>query len=132
MICFFKDDIKAIISTFIWIYGSTGHHQTSITNIFISALLLCMSFVCFMASYRIKGVDAGKVNAATQYSQSMDDFLKNIFNTENPVLTDLPEWGQRSPAGTEKPEESEVNYILLCFSSELRSSVLTVLVIIAF
>lgn len=84
-----------------------------------------------MAPYRIKGVDV--VNAATQYSQSMDHFLKNIFNTENPVLIDLPEWGQGSPAGAEEPEESEVNDILFCFSSKLvlSSSVLTVLVIVA-
>lgn len=72
-----------------------------------------------MTPYRIKGVDSGKVNEATEYSQSVDHFLKNIFNAENPVLIALPEWGQGSPAGTEKPEESEVNYILFCFISEL-------------
>lgn len=64
-----------------------------------------------MASHRIKGVDAGKMNEATQHSQSMDHFWKNIFNTENPVLIDWPDWGQASPAGI---EESEVNVTLLC------------------
>lgn len=64
-----------------------------------------------MASHRIKGVDAGKMNEATQYSQSMDHFWKTIFNTENPVLTDWPDWGQASPACI---EESEVNITLLC------------------
>lgn len=68
--------------------------------------------------YRIKGVGAGKVNKATLYSQSMDHFLKNIFNTENPILIDWPEWVHGSPAGTEKPEESQVFNILLCFSSK--------------
>ena len=44
-----------------------------------------------MASHRIKGVGAGKVNKATQ----------NRFDTENSVLIDWPEWGQGSPAATE-------------------------------
>lgn len=79
--------------------------------IHLSALLLCFCFV-FMASNRIKGVDAGKVNKATQYSLSMDNLLKNIFDTENSVLIDWPEWGQGSPAATEKSEGSEVNCIL--------------------
>lgn len=65
-----------------------------------------------MASHRIKGVGAGKVNKATQNSQAMDDLLKNIFDTENSVLIDWPEWGQGSPAATEKSEGSEVNCIL--------------------
>lgn len=73
-----------------------------------------MYILCVL--HRIKGVDAGKVNEATQYSQSMDHSLKIIFNTENPILVDLPEWGQGSPAGAENPEESEVNDILVCFS----------------
>lgn len=80
-----------------------------------------------MVPYRIKGVDTGMVNEATQYSQSIHHFLKNIFNKENPVLTNMPEWSQGSPAGSEKPEESEVNYVLLCFCSELvHNSVLSV------
>lgn len=56
-------------------------------------------------------MDAGKLNEASQYSQSMNHFLKKIFETENHVLIDLPDWGQWSPAGIEKAEESEVNYI---------------------
>ncbi|KAM7408596.1 hypothetical protein PAMA_002353 [Pampus argenteus] len=60
------------------------------------------SLVCI--NLRIKGLDASKVNKVTQYSQSMA-FLKKIFSRENPVLIDLPEWGQESP---EKPEENEV------------------------
>ncbi|KAI3363278.1 hypothetical protein L3Q82_011908 [Scortum barcoo] len=58
------------------------------------------SLVCL----RIKGVDAGKANAAAQYNQSMGD-----FNVENPILIALPEWGQESPIGTEKQGESEVS-----------------------
>ncbi|XP_037639094.1 cilia- and flagella-associated protein 43 isoform X1 [Sebastes umbrosus] len=63
------------------------------------------SLVC--TDLRIKGF--GKVKKATQYSQSMDGFLKNIFNTENPLLIDLPDWGQWSSADTEKIKESEVS-----------------------
>lgn len=81
-------------------------------------MLLCISYVFYLTPYRIKGEDAGKVNEATQYSRSMDYFLKNKFKTENRVLIDLPEWGRECPAATKNPEESEVNYILLCFSSE--------------
>lgn len=98
-------------------YGSTGHHETSVkTNIFIYPLSNCASLVFSMTPYRIKGANAGKVNEATKYSQSMKDFLKNIFYTENPVLIDSPEWGQGSPAGSER---SEVSDILLCLSSTL-------------
>ncbi|XP_059215696.1 cilia- and flagella-associated protein 43 isoform X2 [Centropristis striata] len=67
------------------------------------------SLVC--TDLRIKGVDANKMNEATQYSQSMDRFLKDIFNTENPVLIDLPEWDQESPAAMLQPEQSEVSVI---------------------
>ncbi|XP_034407920.1 cilia- and flagella-associated protein 43 [Cyclopterus lumpus] len=73
--------------------------QTLLTAGFEDGSLVCTDL-------RMKGVNAGKVNEATQYSQSMNDFLKNIFNTENPVLIDLPEWGQGSPAGSEKSEVS--------------------------
>ncbi|XP_010742471.3 cilia- and flagella-associated protein 43 isoform X1 [Larimichthys crocea] len=65
------------------------------------------SLVC--ANLRIKGEDAGKVNEATQYSRSMDYFLKNKFKTENRVLIDLPEWGRECPAATKNPEESEAS-----------------------
>ncbi|KAM7385486.1 hypothetical protein PAMP_001568 [Pampus punctatissimus] len=61
------------------------------------------SLVCI--NLRIKGVDASKVNKVTQYSQSMA-FLKKVFSRENPILIDLPEWGQESP---EKPGENEVS-----------------------
>lgn len=74
--------------------------------------ILCVS----TAPYRIKGVDV-EVNKATQNSQPIAHFLKNIFNTENPVVIDLPEWSQGSRAGTEKPEESEVNNNLFYFFS---------------
>ncbi|XP_070772213.1 cilia- and flagella-associated protein 43 [Enoplosus armatus] len=73
--------------------------QTLLTAGFKDGSLVCTNL-------RIKGVDAGKVNEAALYSQSVDHFLKNIFNTENPVLNDFPEWCQGSPAGTGKPEES--------------------------
>ncbi|XP_045926905.1 cilia- and flagella-associated protein 43 isoform X2 [Micropterus dolomieu] len=76
--------------------------QTLLTAGFKDGSLVCTNL-------RIKGVGAGKVNKATQYSQSMDHFLKNIFNTENPILIDWPEWVHGSPAGTEKPEESQVS-----------------------
>lgn len=71
--------------------------------------------VCFfMVSCRAKGENADKMNAASLYSKSMHHFLKKTFNTENPVIIDWPECSQGSPAGTEKPEENEVNYVLLC------------------
>lgn len=59
-----------------------------------------------LASNRTKSVDAEKVKEATWYSQSVAHFLKNVFNKENPILTDLPEWS------TEKPEDRKVSYIL--------------------
>lgn len=70
-----------------------------------------------MAPYSIKDLDAGEINSATQYSQSMNYFLRNIIIKENAVLINLPKWGKESPAGTEKTEESEVNNVL--FSSVL-------------
>ncbi|XP_031694958.1 cilia- and flagella-associated protein 43 [Anarrhichthys ocellatus] len=70
--------------------------QTLLTAGFKDGSLVCTDL-------RIKGTDAGKVNEAQKYSRSMNHFLKTIFNTENPVLIDLPEWGQ----GTVEPEESE-------------------------
>ncbi|XP_056291308.1 cilia- and flagella-associated protein 43 isoform X1 [Pseudoliparis swirei] len=73
--------------------------QTLVTAGFKDGSLVCTDL-------RIKGANAGKVNEATKYSQSMKDFLKNIFYTENPVLIDSPEWGQGSPAGSEKSEVS--------------------------
>ncbi|XP_042358212.1 cilia- and flagella-associated protein 43 [Plectropomus leopardus] len=65
------------------------------------------SLVC--ADLRIKDVDAGKVNEAAQYSQSMDHILKHTFNTENRILTELSVWGQSSPTGTVNPKQSEVS-----------------------
>ncbi|XP_040905777.1 cilia- and flagella-associated protein 43 [Toxotes jaculatrix] len=75
--------------------------QTLLTAGFRDGSLVCTDL-------RIKGVDA-EVNKATQHSQTMADFLKNIFSTENPVLIDLTEWRQGSQAGTETPEESELS-----------------------
>ncbi|KAM6922521.1 cilia- and flagella-associated protein 43 [Lycodopsis pacificus] len=72
--------------------------QTLLTAGFKDGSLVCTDL-------RIKGTDAGKVNEAQKYSQSMNSFLKTIFNTENPFLIDLPEWGQ----GTVEPEESEAS-----------------------
>ncbi|KAF0027582.1 hypothetical protein F2P81_020323 [Scophthalmus maximus] len=63
------------------------------------------SLVC--TNLRIKGVEA-EMNKVTQNGQPMAHFLKDIFNTENPVLTDLPQWSQESCVGSENPEESEV------------------------
>ncbi len=74
----------------------------------ISVLSLCISCVFYTASYRIKGAEADKMNEASQYRKSLDHYLKNIFKTENLIITDWPEFSQGSPAGTEKPEESEV------------------------
>ncbi|XP_028458704.1 cilia- and flagella-associated protein 43 isoform X2 [Perca flavescens] len=76
--------------------------QTLLTAGFKDGSLVCTDL-------RIEGVDSGKVNEATEYNQPVDHFFENIFNAENHVLIALPEWGQGSPAGTEKPEESEVS-----------------------
>nr|XP_046257140.1 cilia- and flagella-associated protein 43 isoform X2 [Scatophagus argus] len=76
--------------------------QTLLTAGFKDGSLVCTDL-------RIKGVNAGKVNEATQHSLSMHHFEKKIFSKENAVLIDCPEWEQRSTAGTEKQEESEVS-----------------------
>ncbi|XP_068183619.1 cilia- and flagella-associated protein 43 [Antennarius striatus] len=73
--------------------------QTLITTGYKDGSLLC-------SRVRIKGMDAAKVDDATQ---SMTDFLENQFSPENPVLTGLPDWGQWSPVGNEKQKESEVH-----------------------
>ncbi|XP_072247694.1 cilia- and flagella-associated protein 43 [Leuresthes tenuis] len=65
------------------------------------------SLVC--SHLRIKGADAKKVDAPTQYSQSVAHSLKIIFNSENPFLIDLPAWGQGSPGDSEKTDGSEVS-----------------------
>ncbi|XP_062257078.1 cilia- and flagella-associated protein 43 isoform X2 [Platichthys flesus] len=64
------------------------------------------SLVC--TNLRIKGGEAG-VKKAAQNSQATAHFLKNIFDTENPVLVDLPAWRQESCLGSEIPKESEVS-----------------------
>ncbi|XP_060943830.1 cilia- and flagella-associated protein 43 [Limanda limanda] len=64
------------------------------------------SLVC--TNLRIKGGEAG-VKKAAQNSQATANFLKNIFDTENPVLVDLPAWRQESCLGSEKPKKSEVS-----------------------
>ncbi|XP_034008505.1 cilia- and flagella-associated protein 43 isoform X1 [Trematomus bernacchii] len=76
--------------------------QTLLTAGFRDGSLLCTDL-------RFKGVDADKVNRAAQYSQSLDNFLKNIFRTENRILINMPEWGQGFRTGAEKTEESEVS-----------------------
>ncbi|KAM3606934.1 uncharacterized protein V6R79_025898 [Siganus canaliculatus] len=58
---------------------------------------------------RIKGVNTGTAIKAEPWSQSAGLFLRNIFNAENPVLIDWPEWDQGSPASTNKPEESKAS-----------------------
>ncbi|XP_018552334.1 LOW QUALITY PROTEIN: cilia- and flagella-associated protein 43 [Lates calcarifer] len=75
--------------------------QTLLTTSFKDGSLVC-------ANLRIKDADS-EVNKATHHSRSMAHFLKNLFNTENRVLIDLPEWSQGSLTGTEKSEESEVS-----------------------
>ncbi|XP_030603266.1 cilia- and flagella-associated protein 43 isoform X2 [Archocentrus centrarchus] len=65
------------------------------------------SLVC--TNIRVKGGDVSKMNEATQYSKSVAHFLKNIFDTENPVLINFPVRGRLSPAGTEYPGESKVS-----------------------
>ncbi|XP_068577145.1 cilia- and flagella-associated protein 43 [Cebidichthys violaceus] len=82
----------------VWSVTFSADSQTLLTAGFNDGSLVCTDL-------RIKGTDAGKVNEATKHSQSMNHFLKTIFNTENPILIDLPEWGQ----GTVKPEEIEVS-----------------------
>ncbi|KAK9541448.1 hypothetical protein VZT92_001490 [Zoarces viviparus] len=72
--------------------------QTLLTAGFKDGALVCTDL-------RIKGTDAGKADEARKYSQSMNRFLKTIFNAENPVLIDLPEWGQEAV----EPEESEAS-----------------------
>ncbi|KAM8859660.1 cilia- and flagella-associated protein 43 isoform 2-T2 [Spinachia spinachia] len=71
----------------------------------LTAGLKDCSLVC--TDIRINSMGAAKMAEATRYSQSMKHLLKNIFHTENPVLVELPEWGQASPPGTVKPEGSE-------------------------
>nr|XP_040034407.1 cilia- and flagella-associated protein 43 isoform X2 [Gasterosteus aculeatus aculeatus] len=73
----------------------------------LTAGLKDCSLVC--TDIRINSMGADKMKEATRYSQSMKHLLKKIFNAENPVLIDLPEWGQAPPAGTVTPEESEVS-----------------------
>lgn len=69
-------------------------------------------FVYFcLGSHRVKGGDVSKMNEATQYSKSTAYFLKNIFDTENPILINFPVWGQVSPVGMETPEVSKVKLI---------------------
>lgn len=63
-----------------------------------------------LGSHRVKGGDVSKMNEATQYSKSMAHFLKNIFDTENPILINFPVWGQVSLVGTETPEVSKVKF----------------------
>ncbi|XP_023282389.1 cilia- and flagella-associated protein 43 [Seriola lalandi dorsalis] len=75
--------------------------QTLLTAGFKDGCLVCTNL-------RIKGVDA-EVNKATQHSESTARFLRNIFNTENTVLINMPEWSQGSCADTEKPKENEVS-----------------------
>lgn len=72
------------------------------TNILIYLLFYCAYRVCC----RTKSGDAGKVNKASWYSQSLSHFLNNVFNKENPILTDLPDLSQGSA------EVSKVSYIL--------------------
>ncbi|XP_068597731.1 cilia- and flagella-associated protein 43 [Brachionichthys hirsutus] len=73
--------------------------QTLITTGYKDGSLLC-------SRLRIKDADADQMKKAAQHTQSTGYFLKNIFSTENPVLIGLPDWGQRSPADTEKAEET--------------------------
>ncbi|XP_029962541.1 cilia- and flagella-associated protein 43 [Salarias fasciatus] len=63
------------------------------------------SLVC--SNLRAQGVDADKVGEATQYSRRMAENLKDIFNTENPVLAGFPVWG--FAAGIKKQKEIEVS-----------------------
>lgn len=110
---------------------STGHDQPHITHLFMCLFSYCVyNVVLCMGSYRLKGVDAGKVNEAAQYCRSMGHFLENIFNTENPALMDLPDWDQESLV-LKKQEQSAVNYILFC-GFQLRRSGPTVLDFVAF
>ncbi|XP_047459238.1 cilia- and flagella-associated protein 43 [Mugil cephalus] len=65
------------------------------------------SLVC--TDLRNKHADGSMVNDATELSESMAPFLNNLFNAENPILTDLPVWGHGPPVGTEKTEKSKVS-----------------------
>ncbi|CAG6016962.1 unnamed protein product [Menidia menidia] len=50
-----------------------------------------VSLVC--SELRIKGVDSGKMKEAAEYSRTMTQSVKKTFNTENPLLIDLPGGG---------------------------------------
>ncbi|XP_026164307.1 cilia- and flagella-associated protein 43 isoform X12 [Mastacembelus armatus] len=76
--------------------------QTLLTAGFQDGSLVCTNL-------RIKCKDRGKDDKATWYSQFMANSLKNIFNTENPVLIGFPDWGQEPPAGTEKSRDIVVS-----------------------
>ncbi|XP_034537901.1 cilia- and flagella-associated protein 43 isoform X3 [Notolabrus celidotus] len=76
--------------------------QSLLTAGYKDASLLCINL-------RDKGLNAGKLNEATQYSKSMDHLLKDIFSKENDVLIDMPEWGQESIPCSDKPQESEIS-----------------------
>ncbi|XP_041866469.1 cilia- and flagella-associated protein 43 [Melanotaenia boesemani] len=83
-------------------FSTDGH--TILTTGFKDGSLVCTNL-------RIKGVDAGKINDATQHSQSVALSLKNILRTENPFLIDLPTWGQEFPGDSGKKDENEVRGI---------------------
>lgn len=94
-----------------WINWSLSDlHKKYHSNIYL--LSYYVSYVFYIAPSRFKGLDASKVNKATHYSKSMD-FVKKVFRTENRVLLNLPEWGQESPAGTEKPEVTKILWYLI-------------------
>ncbi|KAM3862960.1 cilia- and flagella-associated protein 43-like [Diretmus argenteus] len=67
------------------------------------------SLVC--TNLRILVTDEGKGNKATQYSQSMAQFLENVLKVENPALSDLPDWSQESPSptGSKEPQKEEAS-----------------------
>ncbi|KAF7668376.1 hypothetical protein LDENG_00016910 [Lucifuga dentata] len=76
--------------------------QTLLTAGFSDGSLVC-------SNLRLKDLGAGKVNEATQYSQSVAHLLENVFNTENSFLSHLPEMlhGSLSAAGAQTPQEGE-------------------------
>ncbi|XP_030012526.1 cilia- and flagella-associated protein 43 [Sphaeramia orbicularis] len=55
------------------------------------------SLVCL--DLRFNDLGAAELKEATQYCQSMDYALKNVFQTENHILRDWPDWSQWSNAG---------------------------------
>lgn len=97
-------------SSFIVFYTTVSSGDVSYNSLHnLQTFAACCLHTCMfkMSSPRIQGVEAGKINEVTRHSQSMDHLLKKMFNAENPVLLECPEWSQAYAV------ESEVKVTLL-------------------